>query len=255
MKSNMIALVQRDLILIENQIPFPVLKELSFKFGDENKKKITFNQFFAQIRSVPPPTESWREYIKKFLSDLAFGGRKAAQDVKRTTGIFDGEPAHLLDLMRSNLFDKSVLTKLPPCKYGDFFAHGSAKELKAVRFRFRLSKTSLLTDVDFKSGYLTGTLKFPPICIVNSTKYLLLNTVAYESSIDGLESPDDFGVSSYICLMASLIDHAEEVKELLSGGVLLNFLGSDQQVADLFNEMGYTLVSHPALLILLLKIK
>ncbi|KAJ0079628.1 hypothetical protein Patl1_22876 [Pistacia atlantica] len=101
--------------------------------------------------------------------------------------------------MRSNLFDKSVLTKLPPCKYGDFFAHGSAKELKAVRFRFRPSKTSLLTDVDFKSGYLTGTPKLPPICIVNSTKYMLLNMVAYESSIDGLESPDDFGVSSYIC--------------------------------------------------------
>ncbi|KAJ0078811.1 hypothetical protein Patl1_22864 [Pistacia atlantica] len=135
--------------------------------------------------------------------------------------------------MRSNLFDNSVLTKLHPCKYGDFFAHGSAKDLKAVRFRFRPSKTSLLTDVDFKSGYLTGTLKLPPICIVNSTKYMLLN----------------------ICLMASLIDHAEEVKELLSGGVLQNFLGSDQQVADLFNEMGYTLVSHPALLILLLKTK
>lgn len=71
---------------------------------------------------------------------------------------------------------------------------------------------------------------------------MLLNMVAYECSPNG---PDDFGVSSYICLMDSLIDHEEDVKELRSKGIFLNFLGSDQQVADLFNEIADNLVSHP----------
>ncbi|KAJ0080264.1 hypothetical protein Patl1_22890 [Pistacia atlantica] len=162
MKNDMIALVQRDLFLIENQIPFPILDELSFKFVDENKKTIIFNQCATQICCVPPSTESWKDNSKKFLFDLAFGGRKAAQDVKRTIGIFDGEPAHILDLVCSNLFDKSVLTEPPPRDCSDWFSYQSAKELKAVKFRFRPSKTSLLTDIDFKSEYLTRTLKLPP---------------------------------------------------------------------------------------------
>ncbi|KAJ0079055.1 hypothetical protein Patl1_22858 [Pistacia atlantica] len=92
----------------------------------------------------------------------------------------------------------------------------------------------------FNPGYLAK-LELPPVCIDDSTKSMLLNMVAYESSPNG---PDDFGVSSYICLMDSLIDHAEDVMELRNKGILLNFLGSDQQVADLFNEIADNLVSH-----------
>ncbi|KAJ0079963.1 hypothetical protein Patl1_22855 [Pistacia atlantica] len=161
MKSNMIALVQRDLFLLENQIPFQLLNELSFesKFGDENEKQELLNNEGA----------------------------------------------------------------------------------KAAGIHFRPSETNRFADVVFQTGYL-AVLKLPPIYIDDSTKSMLLNMVAYESSPNG---PDDFGVSSYVCLMDSLIDHAEDVEELRSKGILLNFLGSDQQVADLFNEIADNLMSHP----------
>ncbi|KAJ0079363.1 hypothetical protein Patl1_22886 [Pistacia atlantica] len=210
MKNNMIALVQRDLFLLENQIPFQLLNELSFesKFGDENSKQTMLNKFVTQIRSPPP--QSYKKNINNFLSNLAFGGRKGVQDVNVIAGKFESEPAQLLDLIRTNLFDKTVLTQPPPRDCSDW--------------------------------YHTGFLKLPPIYIDDSTKSMLLNMVAYESSLNG---PDDFGVSSYICLMNSLLEHAEDVKELRSKGILLNFLGSDQQVADLFNEIADNLVSHP----------
>ncbi|PHU20661.1 hypothetical protein BC332_11812 [Capsicum chinense] len=59
------------------------------------------------------------------------------------------------------------------------------------------------------------------------------------------DTPDDFGITSYLTFMDSLIDHAEDVKDLRSKGILLNFLGSDQEVADLFNEIARDLVPNP----------
>ncbi|XP_031252309.1 UPF0481 protein At3g47200-like [Pistacia vera] len=242
MKTNMIALVQRDLCLLENQIPFQLFNELSLKskFGDENSKQTVLNKFATQIRSLPP--QSHKKNINDFLCNLAFGGRKGVQDVNVIAGKFESEPPHLLDLIRTNLFDKTVLTQPPPPDCSDWFSYRSAKELKAVGIHFRPSRTNRFTDVAFQSGYVAGLLKLPPIYIDDSTKSMLLNMVAYESSPNG---PDDFGVSSYICLMDSLIDHEDDVKELRSKGILLNFLGSDQQVADLFNEIADNLVSHP----------
>ncbi|KAJ0079623.1 hypothetical protein Patl1_22873 [Pistacia atlantica] len=239
MKSNMIALVQRDLFLLENQIPFQVLNELSFnKFGNETEKKTMLNQFVTQIRSLP--SHRPKKSINDILRELPFGARREVQDAKGITGTFDGEPAHLLDLIRTNLFDKTDLTRLPPRDRSEWFSYRSAKELKAVGIHFRPSKTNKFTDVAFQPGYLAK-LELPPIYLDDSTKSMLLNMVAYESSTNG---PDDFGVSSYICLMDSLIDQAEDVKELRSKGILLNFLGSDQQVADLFNNIAGNLVAH-----------
>jgi hypothetical protein len=42
-----------------------------------------------------------------------------------------------------------------------------------------------------------------------------------------------------------LIDHSEDVKELRKKGILSNVLGSDQGVADLFNEISSFMVFDP----------
>ena len=69
-----------------------------------------------------------------------------------------------------------------------------------------------------------------PIVINNSTKTLFLNLIAYEMSSD---APHDF--ISYLLFLDSLINHADDVKELEYAGVLQNYLGTHQQVADFFN--------------------
>ncbi|KAL7170211.1 hypothetical protein ACSBR2_035134 [Camellia fascicularis] len=45
--------------------------------------------------------------------------------------------------------------------------------------------------------------------------------------------------------MDTLIDQAEDVKELRKKGIILNFLGSDQHVVELFNEIAKNLVPMP----------
>ncbi|KAL2534997.1 Plant protein of unknown function (DUF247) [Abeliophyllum distichum] len=45
--------------------------------------------------------------------------------------------------------------------------------------------------------------------------------------------------------MDSFIDHAEDVKQHRKKGILLNNLGSDEQLAQLFNELANDLVPDP----------
>ncbi|KAJ6300602.1 hypothetical protein OIU76_021405 [Salix suchowensis] len=99
---------------------------------------------------------------------------------------------------------------------------------------FRPRWTSDITDVKFKSSVLSGIVEDPPIIIDESTESLLLNLVAYESSA----ALDQLWVSSYILFMDSLIHDAEDVEEMLSNGIIINFLRADQEVAKLFHDMG-----------------
>ena len=67
--------------------------------------------------------------------------------------------------------------------------------------------------------------------------------VAYEMCPD---APDDYGVTSYIRFLYDLIDHADDVKELRSKHILHNLLGSDDDVAKIFNEISNDLVDPEA---------
>nr|CAD1828328.1 unnamed protein product [Ananas comosus var. bracteatus] len=52
----------------------------------------------------------------------------------------------------------------------------------------------------------------------------------------------DYGITSFVWFLDLLIDHADDVKELRQAGVLQNVLGSDEQVAEMFNEIAMDLV-------------
>ncbi|KAG4123392.1 hypothetical protein ERO13_D11G324150v2 [Gossypium hirsutum] len=56
---------------------------------------------------------------------------------------------------------------------------------------------------------------------------------------------NDFTVTSYMCFLDLLIDEAEDVKDLRDAGILYNRLGSDEEVAKLFNKMNTDLVPSP----------
>ena len=89
--------------------------------------------------------------------------------------------------------------------------------------------------------YLYGRLKLPQITIGYGTESLLLNLVAFETCAG---TSSNFGVSAYLYFMNTLINHAEDVKELRAKGIIVNLLGSDDQVAKLFHEIRQNLVAH-----------
>jgi hypothetical protein len=73
----------------------------------------------------------------------------------------------------------------------------------------------------------------------DSTGPKFMNLIAYEMCLD---FENDFGITSYISFLDSLIDEVNDVKDMRKAQVLHNFLGSDQEVADLFNAIGTDLV-------------
>ncbi|KAM4079969.1 hypothetical protein ACB094_09G155900 [Castanea mollissima] len=54
---------------------------------------------------------------------------------------------------------------------------------------------------------------------------------------------NEYGVTSFISFLDSLIDEANDVTKLRKAGILYNLLGSDQEVTQLFNEIGTDLIS------------
>ncbi|PPD86568.1 hypothetical protein GOBAR_DD16522 [Gossypium barbadense] len=115
---------------------------------------------------------------------------------------------------------------------------GTVKELKKAGITLKASETSCLTDISFNHIFFSGKLRLPPITVDDST----INLIAYEMCPD---FDNDFTVTSYMCFLDLLIDEAEDVKDLRDAGILYNRLGSDEEVAKLFNKMNTDLVPSP----------
>nr|TKR63932.1 hypothetical protein D5086_0000320630 [Populus alba] len=251
MSSHNVVLVARDLFLLENQLPFEVLNELTrLRFGGENIE--LFDAFFKHIRSKPPQRESCREKTKKHLLTISNFFRRIllSTDPKGQTTAPRKPAAHLLELFHFTFVGSKEVPDASSRKSwyrddsrktwsGRYFP---AKELRNVGIHFKPSKTSLFTDVEFRGTLLAGRLYIPPLSIDDSTKPLLLNLIAYEAFLD---APSDDWVTSYVCFMDSLIDKPEDVNELRTKGVLFSTLGNDKQVAELFNQISDYLVPNP----------
>ncbi|KAM7505325.1 hypothetical protein LguiB_004229 [Lonicera macranthoides] len=211
MKSRDISFVRRDLLLLENQLPFKVLKVL------------------MNEGELEPDKEN--KCIEKFKKFFNF------------STVYNGLPVHLLELVRSQLIDVKAFVGRGSHPNGEYwYSYRSAMELKKVGIHFKPGTSTRYSDIEFKSKGFSSVLTLPPITIDDLTKSMLLNLVAYEACPD---TPDDFGVTSYICFMESIIDHGEDVKELRSRRILQNYSGSDEEVAELFNEIARDLVPNP----------
>ncbi|KAG6743720.1 hypothetical protein POTOM_052421 [Populus tomentosa] len=253
-----VAGVKRDLLLLENQIPFPVLKSLTSlryeKDGTNHGMKHVNDFLFFHILNPKDQPLRTRKLLWSTVSLLLLFLPIALPFVLSRTSIGYNHGLVFLSLVptfaASRLHEDAAIACLiwPLVLRNSFLQSASqlleegvaitcifsAKELEKVGIHFTSSQTSALTDVKFKSSSLYGTLKLPSITIDESTRSMLLNLVAFETSA----ALNPLWVTSYICFMDSLIDDADDVKELRSKGIIINFHGPDQQVADLFNHMG-----------------
>uniref|UniRef100_A0A6N2NIR1 Uncharacterized protein n=1 Tax=Salix viminalis TaxID=40686 RepID=A0A6N2NIR1_SALVM len=230
MSDRQVAGVKRDLLLLENQVPFPVLQSLMRLrlIVTVKKSEASASGYNWQLKSAQQPA-----HLLELLHSLFICSHKSK--VKSSPRRYGHCLSYLVTCCK-----KIIPAKPEPVVARESRGHYlyySAKNLKKVGIHFMPSQTSGLMDVKFKSSFFYGTVNLPTLSIDVSTKPLLFNLVAYDTSAALHQLP----VTSYICFMDSLIDHANDVKELRSKGIIVNFLGSDQQVADLFNDMGSSL--------------
>eukprot|EP00262_Sarcandra_glabra_P001971 TRINITY_DN1215_c0_g1_i9.p1 TRINITY_DN1215_c0_g1~~TRINITY_DN1215_c0_g1_i9.p1 ORF type:complete len:481 (+),score=53.29 TRINITY_DN1215_c0_g1_i9:215-1657(+) len=233
------AMVERDMILPTNQIPFAILEELmSLKSKTQSQELKSFDlsiidRFIIHKLIKAPPYQRPRLFtLVEKLIKIPTKLKKLPES--RPEGHKD-DPTHLLDLLRTKLLGKPQLSRKPS-------SSPRIWELKRAGIRFRRSPSYQLRDVTFKSNPFSGTLWLPPIVIDNTTMYKFGNMIEYEKSA---KSPDDYGIISYVCFMDTLIVDEGGVDELRSNNILINSLGSNTEVANLFHTLSRGLTPDP----------
>ncbi|XP_076958432.1 UPF0481 protein At3g47200-like [Bidens hawaiensis] len=233
LKIHEIVFVRQDLFLLENQIPFKILNEAVKLLKIDCLSKI--KPFIkGNILASGKSKRKWLESILCILNDQSCREEQKME-------LFDKEPDHILHLLHRTLTKKVNVSKnnnlKPRNNYKCTFRN--VNELMDVGIHFKPSDTMSLSHMKFTNGrwWFSTAVELPPITVDDSTKPMLLNLIAYEMC-----SNDEAWVTSYVCLLDSLIDQPEDVKALRKVGVLENSLGSDKEVAKLFNEIGTDLV-------------
>ena len=140
-KNDQLAFAQQDLFLLENQLPYQLLKDLMKLSAKKKELKLGIRNFIDRQCVVPEKADSTT------ISD------------KRT-------PIHLLDLLRTRLLgnsvDKTPSHKGPASKASkkDWQSFRNVLELKAAGIKLEPSKSSGLRDIRFnrKCNFYPGTL-------------------------------------------------------------------------------------------------
>ena len=228
-KNDHVAFVQQDLLLLENQLPYQLLDDL-MKMSKEGQNLMTSILNFIVQKSMLANDDATTKKFKEMATN--------------------GEPIHLLDLLRKRLlFDstpKSPKEVTGQSSMKDLHLFRNVHELKEAGIHLKPNNSKCLGQISFtkKWNFYPGILWLPPITVDDSTGPKFFNLIAYEMCPD---FENDFGVTSYIVFLDSLIDEAKDVMELRKAGILRNFLGSDGEVAELFNEICTDLVPNPEL--------
>lgn len=206
-----------DILKLENQIPLKVLQkllELELNSVDNVPKKLfnvlieatssKFYPFKYDIRkwSLPQPNERYYHLLDLLHSLIVYGSERA-------------------DQIDRNALEKAVIgvRRIPP-----------AVELGNSGIKFALCDGGI-QKIKFERK--SATIYLPPINITNHTEVLFHNLIAFEAC----KASEINYVTCYLTLMDELIDSEEDVAVLRKSDIVINYLGSDSEVAELFNGL------------------
>ncbi|KAG7018572.1 UPF0481 protein, partial [Cucurbita argyrosperma subsp. argyrosperma] len=187
-----------DLMLLENQIPYFLLKDV--------------------YENVQDPTEeimSLNDLTFRFFKTMVAGDRQLVYDN------FMVEADHLLEMVHSCFLstyprvetnDKSKSKELP-----------TASKLKTAGIKIKNARSSKsLLDIKFQNGVL----EIPPLKVYQKTEVILRNLVAYEIH----QSGSDRQVKSYINFMSHLLQSDQDVKILYRRKILNDQEDDEEQI-------------------------
>ncbi|CAL5068765.1 unnamed protein product [Urochloa decumbens] len=238
--------VRNDMILLENQIPLFVLDLLlGIQMGNPEQ---TGAVAALAVRFFDPLMPTDAPLLRKDRNKLesSVGAAEAAF-------AFDplSDPMlHCLDVFRRSLLRAGLQPMPPPParlwlkkkwsglrrvadKRRQQFVH-CVSELREAGIRCRRRNTDRFWDIKFDNGEL----QIPRILIHDGTKSLFLNLIAFEQCHSSdIATPGGNNITSYAIFMDNLINSAEDVKYLHDRGIIEHWLGSDAEVADLFNRL------------------
>ncbi|KAM0894608.1 hypothetical protein ACQ4PT_024366 [Festuca glaucescens] len=227
--------VYYDLLLVENQMPFFVLRQLfSLRIAttdmvDQRLLDLIF-RFFSlldppgQLRCAGPPTPVGAVYHLLHLHYqriVMTPEQRRPHQLTRLGASSSSNSAGITSSIRARMtgtttapFAIPCVTKLQEC---------------GVTFREKESPAS-----QFDATFRSGTMEIPRLVINGGTTTLLANLFALEQTQDCNECT----VTGYLLLMNALVHTSADVAVLRRRGVLDNLLSNDDEVATFFNQLG-----------------
>ncbi|CAN6362452.1 unnamed protein product [Urochloa humidicola] len=216
--------IMRDILLFENQVPWPVLRRLMDAAGI----RVDVDAFVAKLLA----------YLDVHSREprLGLGGGVPWQDLHPA-------PAHLLDLVHQRHLcgpePAGADGGVRYCDYARPFARfTSAVELAEAGIRVQGSGSSRAGDVRVEPGLglglRIGRLALPQLTLSWLPRCWLVNMVALECVTDRADGRS--GVSSYLAILASLIRAERDVEELRSRRILFSTM-SDRRTVDFFEGL------------------
>ncbi|RLN22748.1 Protein of unknown function DUF247 [Panicum miliaceum] len=210
-----LTLVNADLLLLENQIPFFVVERL-----------------YGAIAGAQGGT---REHLFKILFNYI-------GDEKQTTAEPPSDTIEIHHLL--HMYYESFVPKRPPPESEKKTTTPSAT-LKVIPRATEMSAAGVSFvrrsaphaqdkyDVAFNAG--RGVMEIPVMVVDDVERSLLINLIAFEQSQGG----DDAGVvTSYVSLMGMLVRTPQDVELLRRRGILDNMLADDEEAAQFFSHLG-----------------
>ncbi|KAI7985492.1 UPF0481 protein [Camellia lanceoleosa] len=198
-----IPFIRRDLLMLENQLPFSVLFKIYSVFWDSRVSKQTIVDLVLNFVNPVIPGIS----LKIFPFD---------------------DHLHLLNIVHLSLEPNILLGSVKEEEHRTVSVH-SVTRLRGTGIKFEKKDSPKFTEIEFKKGKLL----IPPLLIHGSTRSTFLNLMAFEQCYP------DCGrhITSYISFMDGLIDSSKDVEHLVVKGIISHHLGSDEDVATLINNL------------------
>ncbi|KAF8035041.1 hypothetical protein BT93_C1153 [Corymbia citriodora subsp. variegata] len=204
--------VQRDVIMLENQIPLFILDRLlSLQVGYTNQKehvaKLAIQFFYPLMRK-------FRIDGKRLVFDPLFYPAKVhCLEAFRRSCLHLGPKR---PKTRSQWQSREQLTRC-------------LTDLREAGIEIRPDFWRLFGDIEFNDGIL----QIPYLEIHEGTRSLFLNWIAFEQSHFDCSNY----VTSYVIFMHDLIKSPEDVRYLCNHDITSHCLESNAQVVDLFNRL------------------
>ncbi|KAL8166628.1 hypothetical protein V2J09_008127 [Rumex salicifolius] len=234
-RPRMVVEVSHDIRLEENQIPFFILCELYSAAGfDQPPGSPKFIDIACIFLNISKKVDHESQYIYKHFLDLLrfdFLPSQPRSTQNETNFIQDsadqsGSGCFKWNTPRNENNYKKEPKNIVVCK--------TATALHEAGVKFKRKKdSSQCTPLDIEFDPNEGTLSIPRLVVQDDTEALFKNLAVFEQC----HYFDDSYIIDYISFLDFLINTPEDVELFVKEGIIENWLGNEEKVADLFNGL------------------
>nr|DAD48642.1 TPA_asm: hypothetical protein HUJ06_018579 [Nelumbo nucifera] len=222
----------RDLLRLENQLPFFVLQRLFDLSEKENiglslvTLALLFFDYAFEFLDSAGRTLNDQVVIDKFNNLQG----KHLLDLFRSSFISEAEEKLKNDTPKNKVAIPASQQKQMKKKKPKTQVIQCVTKLRKAGIQFKSVETGSFLDVEFRNGVL----KMPKITMDDFMSSFILNCVAFEQCYKYCTTH----ITTYATLMDCLIDTTKDVGYLCDYNVIQNYFGTDAEVVGFFNNLG-----------------